>query len=86
MAAKRGRGRVKGFVMPEEHRLKIANSNILNVLIEHAQGKKEISQSRVAACVALLKKVLPDLSASALSGPDGEALSIVIGKDDAGVL
>ena len=59
-----GRGRTAGFKMPEEHRLKIANSNILNALIEHACGEREMQPSQVTAGLGLLKKVMPDLQAS----------------------
>ena len=58
-----GRGRKPGFRMSEEHRVKIQNSNILNALIEHTEGRREMSSSQVTAGIALLKKVLPDLSA-----------------------
>ena len=59
--------------MPEEHRHKIANSNILNRLIRHAEGDEDMSQSQVTAALALLKKVMPDLSSQTIehSGPDG---------------
>ena len=50
--------------MGDEHRLKIANSNILNVLIEHVVNGKELLPSQVTAGVALLKKVLPDLQST----------------------
>lgn len=53
-------GRV--FRMSEDHRVKIANSNILNALIEHAEGKREMSASQVQAGLGLVKKILPDLS------------------------
>lgn len=56
------RGRKPGFKMPEEHRLKIANSNILNALIEHVQGEREMSATQVSAGLGLLRKCLPDLS------------------------
>lgn len=47
--------------MSHEHRVKIQKSNILNALIEHVSGKREMSATQVTAGVALLKKVLPDL-------------------------
>lgn len=50
--------------MSEEHRVKIQNSNILNALIEHAEGVREMSASQVQAGLGLMRKVLPDLSAS----------------------
>lgn len=72
------RGRRPGFVMPEEHRTKIANSKILNRLIAHAEGDEEMSQSQVTAALALLKKVMPDLSSQTIehSGPDGGPVQI----------
>lgn len=71
------RGRKPGFVMSEEHRVKIQNSNILNALIEHVNGKREMSASQVSAGVALMKKILPDLQAVQLSGKDGGPIEIV---------
>ena len=67
------RGRVPGFRMDDSHRVKIQNSNILNALIEHVVGKREMSATQVTAGVALLKKVLPDLTAGTidLSNSDG---------------
>lgn len=56
------------FKMPEEHRVKIANSNILNALIEHAEGKREMSATQVTAGLGLLKKALPDLSTVDFTG------------------
>jgi hypothetical protein len=62
------RGRKPGFRMSDEHRVKIQNSNILNALVEHVDGKREMSATQVSAGIALLKKVLPDLSGITLSG------------------
>jgi hypothetical protein len=70
-AQKRGRGREPGFRMSEEHRTKIQNSRILRVLIDHVEGREEISPARVTAALGLLKKVLPDLQAVTIGGdPD----------------
>ena len=62
------RGRKAGFVMPEEHRVKIRNSNILNALIEHVEGKREMSATQVSAGLGLLRKCLPDLTNVEVSG------------------
>lgn len=56
------RGRKPGFQMSDAHRVKIQNSNILNALIEHVEGKRDMSSTQVTAGVALLKKVMPDLA------------------------
>lgn len=62
------RGRKPGFVMSDAHRVKIQNSNILNALIEHVDGKREMSATQVSAGLGLLKKVLPDLAAVNITG------------------
>lgn len=76
------RGRRPGFVMPESHRVKIQNSNILNALIEHVEGIREMSASQVTAGLGLLKKVLPDLAATAESDAQGNLRSIKSMSDD----
>lgn len=60
MAARRPEN---SYRMTNEHRDKIKNSNIINVLIEHALGKREMSSTQVQAGLGLLRKVLPDLQA-----------------------
>ena len=65
------RGRKPGFRMSDEHRVKIQNSNILNALIEHVEGTREMSATQVTAGLGLLKKVLPDMTHAELSGPNG---------------
>lgn len=54
--------------MSNEHRVKIQNSNVLNALIEHAEGRREMTASQVTAGLGLLKKALPDLTAVEHSG------------------
>ena len=60
------RGRTAGFRMPEEHRVKIQNSNVLNALVEHVEGRREMSATQVSAGLGLLRKVMPDLAATAI--------------------
>lgn len=54
--------------MSDEHRVKIQNSNILNALIEHAEGSRPMSATQVSAALGLLRKVMPDLAAVEHSG------------------
>jgi transcriptional regulator NrdR family protein len=61
------RGRKPGFVMSDEHRVKIQNSNILNALVEHVEGRREMSSTQVQAGLGLLKKVLPDLQSTEIT-------------------
>jgi hypothetical protein len=74
---KRGRGRQKGFMMTEHHRTKIANSQILKVLLEHVEGSREMSATQVTAGLGLLKKVLPDLSNVTISGDEENPVSVI---------
>ena len=52
---------------------KIQASRILDVLIDYAEGDKEMSASQVSAALGLLKKALPDLSTVALPGEADDA-------------
>ncbi len=72
------RGRKPGGFLTEEHRAKLANSNILNALIEHTLGKRDMKATQVTAAIALLKKVLPDLQATQISGDDDAPLKMEI--------
>lgn len=74
---KRGRGREPGFQMSNEHRTKIAKSQILKVLIQHAEGKSELSATQVQAGLGLLKKVMPDLNSVTLSGDEDNPIELV---------
>lgn len=76
------RGRKPGFTMSHEHRVKIQNSNILNALIEHVEGIREMSSSQVTAGLGLLRKVMPDLAASADVSADGELKPVGKMTDD----
>ncbi len=67
MGNQMARGRKPGFHMSEEHRVKIQNSNILNALVEHVEGNRDMSATQVSAGIALLRKVMPDLSAGEMT-------------------
>jgi hypothetical protein len=71
-------GRRPGFKMSDEHRQKIANSNVLRCLIEHAEGRRAMSASAVTAGLGLIKKVLPDLQAVQHSGEDGGPMNLIV--------
>ena len=64
----RPRGRTKGFVMPVDHRTKIANTKILNRLIDCAEGNLDLTKVQASVGLGLLKKVFPDLQSVAHSG------------------
>ena len=62
--------------MSDEHRVKIQNSNILNALLEHVDGKREMTSTQVTAGIALMKKVMPDLQAITLTGDPDSPVAI----------
>lgn len=66
MAARRGPP--VNALMTNEHRAKIKSSQILNALQEHVLGKRAMQQTQVTAAVALLRKVMPDLSQTTMTG------------------
>jgi hypothetical protein len=68
--------------MTNEHRVKIQNSNILNALIEHVEGEREMSATQVSAGLGLLKKIMPDLAATADVTGDGELKPVSRMTDD----
>lgn len=63
--------------MTDEHRTKIKNSQILNNLIECAEGKRELSSTQASVGIALLRKVMPDLSSTTISGDEENPLQVV---------
>jgi hypothetical protein len=63
--------------MSDEHRVKIQNSNILSALIAHACGEREMSATQVSAGLGLLKKVMPDLAATQISGDEDNPLNMI---------
>lgn len=66
--AGRPKGAGAGVRLTDEHRTKIQKSKILNRLINHAEGKEEMTSTQVTAALGLLKKALPDLSAVTMEG------------------
>lgn len=82
-------GRPKGSkarkaVMGEEHRAKIRNSNLLNRLIMHGEGKApEMTQSEVSAAMGLLGFAFPKLQPVVGEGGGDATVSmkVTIGGD-----
>ncbi len=60
--------------LSDEHRLKIQTSQLINRLTNFVNGEVELTAPQVTAALGLLKKALPDLAATELTGADGEAL------------
>lgn len=69
-----------GVRLTDAHRDKIRKSNILNALMEHVEGKREMTATQVTAGLGLLRKALPDLSSVALTDPTGEGPAQIVFK------
>ena len=70
MARSHGGDRSKPRLSPkvqEETRAKIDTTTIVNKLINHVKGDLKLEASQIRAAEILLKKTLPDLSATELS-------------------
>ena len=76
MAAKKGRTSL--VRMTESHRDKIRNSNVLSHLIDHAEGKRDMTATQVTAALGLLKKALPDLQSVQHSGDESAPVKVAI--------
>lgn len=55
----------------EDVRKKIQATQLINRLQSHIFDNVEMSRTQVSAALGLLKKTIPDLSATQLSGEDG---------------
>ncbi len=75
MAARKNRG-TKDTPMQEDWKKKIQATAIMNRLNECVEGRVELSSQQIKAADILLKKIVPDLSRSELTGKDGEKLSM----------
>jgi len=67
----------------ERTRAKIQTSQIINRLIKLVNGEIEMNTQQVRAAEILLKKTLPDLQSTELTGKDGQPLIPEITKEEA---
>ena len=59
-------------------RTKIQTSQLINRLENHVLKGAEMSQTQVSSAKILLRKAIPDLRATELTGADGDTLEIVL--------
>lgn len=64
--------------MSEEWKAKIQAGVILDRLVKHVNGEIDMSASQIKAADILLKKTIPDLARSEVTGADGGAQEMVI--------
>lgn len=61
-------GRPKGIWTPQIVRERIQTTKLVDRLTDHVFGRCEMEKSQVTAALGLLKKALPDLSATEFTG------------------
>lgn len=64
--------------MSEEWKAKIKAGVILDRLVKHVNGEIDMSSSQIKAADILLRKTIPDLARTEVTGKDGEAQEMVI--------
>jgi hypothetical protein len=70
--------RKKKVTLTESWKEKIRAGVILDRLIKHVNGEIEMTNSQIKAADILLKKTVPDLARTEVTGADGEAQQHVI--------
>lgn len=78
MAARKNKG-TKETGWPANVRERIRTSMLVNRLTDHALGKVEMEATQVRAIEILLRKTLPDLQATELSG----GLDVMVSHEEA---
>ena len=68
--------RTRRVLHDDATRKKIQTSQLINRLQDHALGKIELSPTQIQAAQILLKKSIPDLQATEISGPDGGEIPV----------
>lgn len=58
-------------------REKIQTSQLVNRLTDHVFGKVELGATQVQAALGLLRKSLPDLQTTSLTGEDGGPIEMI---------
>ena len=64
----------------EEARQKIQTTQLVKRLTDHVFDQCKMSQTQVQAALGLLKKTIPDLKATEITGQDGGAVQVQIVK------
>ncbi len=64
--------RIKKTTLSEQWKAKIQAGVILDRLVKHVNGEIEMTASQIKAADILLKKTVPDLASTEVTGKDGE--------------
>ena len=75
MAARKKKG-IGEVGLTDTWKARIQVTVLATRLYKHAQGEIEMTQTQIKAAEILLRKMVPDLARTELSGPDGEAIPV----------
>jgi hypothetical protein len=70
--------RIRKTTLSDEWKAKIQAGAILTRLVKHVNGEIEMSASQIKAADILLKKTIPDLARSEVTGADGGAQEMIV--------
>ncbi len=70
--------RIKKTTLSEQWKAKIQAGVILDRLVKHVNGEIEMTASQIKAADILLKKTVPDLARTEVTGKDGEPQQHVV--------
>jgi hypothetical protein len=68
--------RNRKVALTDDWKANIQATQIMNRLYGHALGTVDMEKSQIDACKIVLAKILPDLKAMELSGPDGGPVQV----------
>jgi hypothetical protein len=69
--------RIRKLEIDTEWRKRIQTGVILKRLEDHVVGKQELTATQISAANILLRKSIPDLSATELTGAEGGPLQLI---------
>jgi hypothetical protein len=70
--------RIRKTTLSEQWKAKIQAGVILDRLVKHVNGEIEMTASQIKAADILLKKTVPDLARTEVTGKDGEPQQHVV--------
>jgi hypothetical protein len=70
--------RIRKTTLSEQWKAKIQAGVILDRLVKHVNGEIEMTNSQIKAADILLKKTVPDLARTEVTGKDGEPQQHVV--------
>ena len=74
--------RKRKILLTNEWKSRISVASMMRRLLDHFEGKVELTRTQISAAKIVLAKLVPDLSKSELTGADGEPLFGQPGREE----